>query len=82
MCCILKATGCGGVLIGDAGLLAYKFRQPYLNDERCIWSVRVNRRQRVTLQMMEDGFQNMSNSDFITITEFNEEMSLVTSSRM
>ncbi|XP_021948147.1 uncharacterized protein LOC110845903 isoform X1 [Folsomia candida] len=77
-----QTTGCGGILIGDAGLLSYKFRQPYLNNERCIWTIRANRRQRVMLQVLEDGFQNTSNSDFITVTEFTEEMTLVTSSRI
>lgn len=76
--------GCGGVLIGEAGLIAYKFRQPYSNSERCIWTVRANRRSRVSLQLIEAEFQNKSNSDFITVTEFvdGHPAALLTSSRM
>jgi len=80
------SSGCGGILQADGGLLSYKFRQPYVNNERCVWTLRVNRRPRVLLQLLEDGFYTNSShgnyGDFISVTEFTEEMTLVTSSRL
>ncbi|ODM97298.1 ABC transporter G family member 23 [Orchesella cincta] len=82
-----QTVGCGGVLIANSGLISYKFRQLYMNDERCVWTVRVNTRSKINLQLLEDGFQNQSNSDFLTVTEFGEAddqhpVTLLTSTRL
>ncbi|CAL8083321.1 unnamed protein product [Orchesella dallaii] len=82
-----QTVGCGGVVVANSGLISYKFRQPYLNNERCVWTIRANTRSKINLQLLEDGFQNQSNSDFLTVTEFTDTedqhpVTLITSTRL
>ncbi|CAL8070889.1 unnamed protein product [Orchesella dallaii] len=55
MCCLEE---CGGVIIGDRGLILYKSGLKYLNNERCVWILHSPNSRNIKLNLLEDRFEN------------------------
>ncbi|ODM91721.1 Deleted in malignant brain tumors 1 protein, partial [Orchesella cincta] len=53
----VEDENCGGLIIGENGLLNYKLRTYYPNNERCVYLLHSPNSRSITLELLEDEFE-------------------------
>lgn len=46
---------CGGILVGESGMIEYKIGEQYTPGEHCVWMVRANRKRFVKVRLLTNG---------------------------
>jgi len=65
-----QREGCGGVLSGSSGYIAYKVGQFYNPNERCVWTIKAEDRESIRLRVRTSG---LDSSATLTVTELDYE---------
>jgi hypothetical protein len=61
-----QREGCGGVLSGSSGYIAYNLGQSYGSNERCVWTIKAEDRESVRVRVRTSGLDSQSS---LSITE-------------
>ncbi|CAL8128151.1 unnamed protein product [Orchesella dallaii] len=68
---IINKSECGGVIVRETGAISYKFEEPYLENERCVWLVQSPNSTSITFHLRQSGFQGCC--DFLSVTTIDPE---------
>jgi len=61
-----QREGCGGVLSGSSGYIAYKLNQAISNGERCVWTIKAEDRESIRVRVRSSG---LGGQNHLTVTE-------------
>ncbi|CAL8069667.1 unnamed protein product [Orchesella dallaii] len=63
---VVEDNVCGGVIIGDDGILRYKMNVQYWNNELCVWLLLAPNSGSITLNLIQNGFEECCDILFVS----------------